>query len=1024
MNYIWRIELFGGLRILNDERTIARFRTQKTAALLAYLALFPSHPHPREMLLELLWTDEPLDAARNSLRVALSSLRRQLEPPGTSHGVVLVADRTKIQLNPTAYSTDVGDFEAALASASRAGAEETMILRRAVGLYRGDLLPELYDDWALRERERLAQSYLGALHRLTRRLTQEGDYDHALDYAHRAVLLDPLCEKSHRLLMRLYAATGRPAAAHQQYQTLTQLLRVEMNAAPSPKTRDLAAHFEISHSDVSHLERTRLDALAAKPQAPSLGIASSLPNKHPSPAAEASPVEASPARSFLTDSLPVTFTRFFGRAEEREQMTTLLADPQARLVTLTGPGGNGKTRLAIEAARGLGGLFPGGIWFVPLADVVDPRHLGRAILNSLRLPNADPGTPWEQIIAALTGPPVLVILDNFEQIAAGAAPAVLTLLAKVPTLTCLVTSRRRLDMPGEREMPVTPLPVPNASEPAERIAQTASVQVFVDRAQAIRPDFAVTDRSASDLAALCRSLEGIPLALELAAARIRSLSLSQMRTRIDQRFELLTSRRADKSTRHRSLWAAIAWSYDLLPPHLQRFFAGLAVFRGGWSLEAAEAVCGEPAALEALAQLRASSLVGAEDSLPDLRFRLLESLREFAWEQLSPEDREVAMERHVTFFADLAGQADGVLQGMDQGDWLCRFEADSANLFLALDRLGASPERTGEALAMTTALYHFWLLSGRQHEGCTRLDALLAYAGRDAARADALAVAGNLAEAAGDLSGARTRMAEGLTLHVLLGRDEEAARLRGDLGIVACRQGHLTEAQAYWEATLAYWQGRNEPRRAAGMLNNLAILARRQGNTDTAQARFLECLALYREAGDGLKAATVLNNLGLTADSQGDLEEAVRWFEESLTLQRTLGNDRGIAITLNGLGLTARKQGRFAQAQAHQAESLTLFTRMADAGGILHNLQELAETWIALGLPEPAAVASGALAAMYQAGEIIQNADEAEASAVMARALVAALGPDRFAVTHTHGAALSPLQAAEYALSVCHAPAA
>jgi len=1005
MNYLWRIELFGGLRAAAGEHVITRFRTYKTGALLAYLALSPSRPHPREELCDLFWPEADLDAGRMNLRVALSSLRRQMEPPGTPHGAVLVADRSKIQLNPVACTTDVADFEAALEASSRPGAAETAALTRAAGLYRGDLLPELYDDWALRERERLAQAHLGVLHRLTRLLTQAGDFDRALDYAHRALPLDPLCEKSHRLLMRLYAAMGRQAAARQQFQTLTQLLRVEMNAAPSPETRDLAA---------------RLDAPTTERKAspPIMSLAAPVLDE-PQPL----PLEEAPAGHAPADSLPVTFTRFFGRTEERARLTDLLADPQTRLVTLTGPGGNGKTRLAVEAARSLGGPFPGGIWFVPLADVADPRRLGDAVLAALRLPRAT--DPWVQVIAALTGSPVLLILDNFEQIAAGAAPAVLSLLARTPALTCLVTSRRRLDVPGERELPVAPLPVPDAGESAEQLARSASVQVFVDRAQAVRPDFSVTDRSVPDLAALCRALEGIPLALELAAARIRALSLAQMRTRLDQRFELLASRRGDKGTRHRSLWAAIGWSYDLLPVHLQRFFALLSAFRGGWTLEAAEAVCEEPAALEALAQLRANSLVGAEDGLPDLRFRLLESLREFAWEQLSPDDRESAGERHAAFFAAQAARADDVLQGPDQADWLRRFEAEAANLLVALDWLNDRPHRASEALAMATALYHFWLLSGRQREGRARLDALLAQRTTpDAARADALTVAGNLAEAEGDLPCARALMEEGLALNQRLGRDEEAARGRGDLGIVACRQGQLEEAQVHWEATLAYWQGRNEPRRAAGMLNNLAILARRQGNTDTAQVRFLECLTLFREAGDTQRAATILSNLGLTADSRGDLEEAARWFEESLALQRALGNARGVAITLNGLGMTTRKRGLLAEAQAYLSESLTIFTRMEDTGGILHCLQSLTETWIALGLPEPAAVARGALTTMCQAGGITQLAGEAEAWAGVEQALAAALGPDRFADARARGAALSPMQAAEYALSVCRAPAA
>jgi len=224
--------------------------------------------------------------------------------------------------------------------------------------------------------------------------------------------------------------------------------------------------------------------------------------------------------------------------------------------------------------------------------------------------------------------------------------------------------------------------------------------------------------------------------------------------------------------------------------------------------------------------------------------------------------------------------------------------------------------------------------------------------------------------------------------------------------------------------TAAYWQRRNEPHRAAATLNNLGILARRQGDLDAAQARFLECLALYQQEGDTQKAATVLHNLGLTAQDRGDLDEAVRRLEEALVLQQALGNARGTAITLHGLGATAHKRGRFSEAQGSLAESLTIFTQMEDAGGILHNLRSLAETWLALGLPEPAVVAWGALSVLYRAGEIIPLVGEAEAQEGVKQALIIALGPVRFAAAHAVGAALSPIQAAEHALSVCRAPAA
>ncbi|HLV80822.1 MAG TPA: hypothetical protein VKT32_11095 [Chthonomonadaceae bacterium] len=285
---------------------------------------------------------------------------------------------------------------------------------------------------------------------------------------------------------------------------------------------------------------------------------------------------------------------------------------------------------------------------------------------------------------ALSAQPSLLILDNFEQVAAGGAPVVRTLLKRVESLICLVTSWRTLRLAGEREFPVPPLPVPHEADSPEQLLHTASAQLFVDRAQAVRPAFQVTAGNAGDVALLCAELEGLPLAIELAAARAKALTPSQIRERLSERFALLASKKSDKGERHRSLWAAIDWSYHLLPPDLQQFFARLSLFRGGWSLEAAAAVCNEPLALDYLSQLQGHSLLSAEESAPELRFGMLESLRDYAAEQLQEKERQNVARQHGDYFLRLAEQSSSQLTGPEQQRWLARLEREHDNLRAAL----------------------------------------------------------------------------------------------------------------------------------------------------------------------------------------------------------------------------------------------------------------------------------------------------------------------------------------------------
>lgn len=436
--HTWHIQLFGSLKVHQDARTITRFLTRKAGVLLAYLAYYQKRSHPREHLVELLWPESDPAAARTNLRVALTSLRRQLEPPGVPGGSILMTDRTNLHLNPCAVTTDVAEFEAALKSAAAAHtrSEQAQCLAHAIEIYRGELLPAYYEDWVLTERDRLSDVYVGALRQLTTALEQDGDLTRLIDYARRMVAVDSLREEAHFELMRLYAAAGRSSAALRQYQAIEQILAEEFGEQPSAKVQALAKQLQ---GDAPSAAQTRIKRRMIVSSA-------SHPHLSPSPPPSAAPTPSS--------SLPQQFTRFFGRQEEMARLGELFQDSNTRLVTLTGAAGTGKTRLAIEFARSLTERWDGAVWFAPLADLTDARLLTDAILASLRLPRATDREPLEQVMEALTRQPSLLILDNFEQLVEEGALTVRTLLEQVPALTCLVTSRQPLDLIGEQEFPV------------------------------------------------------------------------------------------------------------------------------------------------------------------------------------------------------------------------------------------------------------------------------------------------------------------------------------------------------------------------------------------------------------------------------------------------------------------------------------------------------------------------------------------------------------------------------------------
>jgi predicted ATPase/DNA-binding SARP family transcriptional activator/Tfp pilus assembly protein PilF len=972
---VWRITLFGGMACIRGDCRLTRFRTQKTALLLAYVAYHCHRTHARGELVELFWPEHTPEAGRDNLSVALSSLRRQLEPPGVPCGAVIVADRHSVQLNPAACVTDVVEFEAAIKAAARAATRDERLGRliEAIHLYGGELLPGHLDDWVLRERQHLAEEHLGALRRLASVLEQAGDLEGALEYARRAVRADPLSEEGHYDLMRLYAAAGQPSAALGQYERLEQLLRRELDETPSAGTRALAEELRCNPRTVAVARRV-----------PGTTVASPMA----SPPEAVAPARLSPPAPALR--LPLQFTRFFGREEEIARVSEALSCSETRLLTLTGPGGSGKTRLAIAVAGRLQEALGERMAFVSLADLTDARQIPDAMVGALGAPRSAGLDPLEQVIALLSQQPWLLVLDNLEHLLVEGALLVKSLLERVATLTCLITSRQRLNLAGEYEFAVLPLPTPRKSDTPERLLEYASVRLFVDRAQAARPDFQVTVGNAGAVATLCDRLEGIPLALELAGARASVLSPAQMLTRLDQRFDVLVSRQRGGSSRHRTLRSAIDWSYTLLSPELQRFFARLGVFRGGWTLEAAEMICeeGVPAAadrgeaaragpvLDSLSHLQECSLVIAETSgtRDEIRFRMLDTLREYAHQQLTPEERAFHACRHATYYLALAEQAEPEACRSVQETRFDRLEQEQDNLRAALQwavDAGAGTQAGspsgGQAAAavglrLGAALWRFWHTRGDMAEGREWLAGLLALPGAaawTATRAHALQGMAKLALDQGDPKAAQAFYAESLAIARELGDKREIAHSLNSLGDLAISRGDLRDARALYAESLALHQELKDQRGIAITLGNLGDLALRQGDLPDARTLVEESLLSWREQNAPWGIAHSLSLLGGIARDQGDHQAARSLVEESLAIQRELGNKKGIARALNHMGDLALDQGDDQAAWAFYRESLAISQAAGYRWGISWSLKCLGNVALQQG-------DSGAAKALYE----------------------------------------------------------
>jgi predicted ATPase len=693
-------------------------------------------------------------------------------------------------------------------------------------------------------------------------------------------------------------------------------------------------------------------------------------------------------------NLPMQPTPLLGREEQVVALTALLRRPEVRLVTLTGLGGIGKTRLAVQVAADLVEDFADGIWFVRLSRLVDPALVVPTIAQTLGLQEQE-SQPFAEVLRAhLADRSLLLVLDNFEQVVA-AALDVAGLLAASPGLRVLVTSRIRLHLRGEREYVLGPLPLPETGaeqQPPEHLSQYAAVALFVERAQAARSDFAVTSANAPAIAEVCAQLDGLPLAIELAAARVKLLPPEALLARLSGQLKLLTGGARDAEERQQTMRATLAWSERLLASEERVLFRRLAVFVGGNTLEAAEAVCAAPAGIEpvgldvldglstlvdqSLVQQRTESDEGGEP-----RFGMLHVIREYALERLEASDggkeAEVLRRAHAAYILALAERAELEMVGPREGAWLGRLEGEHDNLRAVL-RWARERGEVETGLRLVAALRGFWW--GRAHlsEGRQWVEGLLA-----------------LAAGAG--------LEEGAPL--IAERVRARALLAG--GTLAVWQGDAAAAGPWLEAAAALAQAVGDLHTAGEALNELGILAAHQGDWGRAARRYEDSLALWRPLGDESGIGLALNNLGDVAIHLGDLERAEAALVEALARSRTVGDQGMLAACLVNLGWVARLRGEVARAEALQREALVLARDLGDPRRCAELLEHVASTAAAAVQGARAARLLGAAAAVRKTIGAPLPAPEREDVEEAVAAARAALGEAAWAMAFASGQALS-----------------
>ncbi len=871
-----RIYVLGGFRVWVGSRAIdaAAWRLRKARNLVKILALTPQHHLHREQVLEFLWPDFRPDAAANNLHQTLHVARRAFASASPDAAVALQLRQEVVSLEPLGgIWVDAEAFERSASVARTSG--HAAAYEEAVQLYDGALLPEdRYEEWTLERREGLQSLYVEVLVSLSRHQDAAGDVARALGLLHQAVSVEPTNEDAQGTLMDIYARLGRQQDSLRQFRELQTTLRREAEAEPGAKTAGIQDDI-IAGRYLPDGERNVPDVQTLAP-------------------ALTTPRASRRRQKAIPSNLPEPLSSFVGRVAELKALRGRLE--QDRLLTLTGPAGTGKTRLALELAGRMKSHFAEGPWWIDLAPLSDGELIDSAIASGLRIRSDRTRSIADALATRLRGKAGLIILDNCEHLLEPSASAASALLSACPELKIVATSRQALNLPGETQWRVQPLSLPpeDLTTSPDRLSEYEAINLFTTRGRAANSAFALTSENADAVTEICRRLDGLPLAIELAAVRTRHLSVTEILQRLRDRFSLLAL--PGMPPRHRSMRTAIDWSYAMLGETEQTLFNRLSVFAGNFSLEAVEAICGERYSadwevLESLLSLVDRALVEIDETQNGaVRYRLLETMREYAAERLAARgEREVIVRRHRDFFLHLAEESESHRFGPEVGQWLKSLEGDHANLRSALAwSLETAHEEEG-GLRLASALRGFWQLRG------------------------------HLAEA-------RTWYEKALEQ-----KQEPTIWRARVLNALAGALNELSEGQrspSLYEESLGLFRALGDKDGIARVTTNLGSMASAAKNYSEARRLFEESLALCREIGDQRGIAFLLVKLGNLALKQDELENAITFYERAQVLYGETGDRAGTAWALNWNGLALRVRGDFPRARARFMESLEIYEEL------------------------------------------------------------------------------------------------